>query len=78
MLSFKSFEKQFLVLAFYHVLVWNRPVAVLEHKLSLFITAMFAPSLQIANFMIPGIYILGIQYQLHLPGESFNIIHQLT
>ena len=53
-------------------------VPVLEHKLSLFITAMFARSLQIANFMIPGIYILGIQYQLHLLGESFNIIHQST
>ena len=24
-LSFKSFKKQFLILPFYHVLVWNRP-----------------------------------------------------
>ena len=25
-LSFKSFKKQFLILPFYHVLVWNRPM----------------------------------------------------
>ena len=26
MLSFKSVKKQFIILPFYHVLVWNRPI----------------------------------------------------